>query len=169
MAASTQDVSNSYQDLYVVHSKKNENGNGLTKVTKESENASDKPKMFSFRKVGYSEISEFLGKWKRLISNPLNDKHNEEDSIYDMVQEDMPIHEMVKVVLAQKTNLQDSSQELEEAILESNKIFHEDFPGDFILEFKGERLGMFILNDIREKQEELNYFFKPGLKSFKWR
>ncbi len=160
MEASPKNADSSYQDLYVVHSQKQ------TETNDDLDNA---PKVFSFKNSGSVNLSSFFGKWRRLITNPFKDNHQEEATIYDIFKEDMPIHELVKMVLVQKDKLHASAQELQDAVLESNKIFHEDYPGDFILEFKGERLGMFILNNPRAGEEALNYIFKPGLKSFKWR
>ena len=50
----------------------------------------------------------------------------------------------------------------------SNKIFHEDYPGDFILEYQGKRLGLMLLDTCYDSNSEakLIYRFNPNLKSF---
>ena len=75
---------------------------------------------------------------------------------------------IIKSILSKKLNLPKDSEALIEAIEKSNKIFHEDYPADFILEYQGERLGMALL-DICYDSNRLPkpvYKFNENLKSF---
>jgi hypothetical protein len=75
---------------------------------------------------------------------------------------------MVKTVLSRILELPMDSKKLSNATENSNKIFHEDYPFDFILEYQGKRLGMMLLDICYNSNNEkkLIYRFNPNLKSF---
>ncbi|MDT0675851.1 hypothetical protein [Autumnicola musiva] len=165
-----------HQDLFVVHSQKKSYSDGYSATLEDTDTPSGKQKVFSLRNTSYSKISNLFKKWKKLIACPENDPHDGESTIYDIVQQEgnISLYQLINNVLAEKLNIAHDSPELEAAIHDSNKIFHEDFPGDFILEYEDDRLGMFLLEsqkklDQVESDEEVTYTFRPDYKSFKWR
>src|SRR5690606_33726857 len=86
--------------------------------------------------------------WKRLTLRPSSFPQNQNASIINIVDEEIGTlaSESIKTVLANHLDLPINSKKLSEVINDSFKIFHEDFPCDFILEFQGERLGMMMLD-----------------------
>ncbi len=113
-----------------------------------------------------------LGKfWEKLIHNPGAINKTPQTSISRILQEGKGISntQIIKSVLAKKLNLPENSEVLLSAIEKTRKIFHEDFPADFILEYKGERLGMALLDVCYDchNNQKLVYKFNEELKSFK--
>lgn len=63
-----------------------------------------------------------------------------------------------------------SEDELLLAVQKCTKIFHEDFPGNYILAYKGKKLGMFVLKCIPESSDSyaLTYFYHADLTDFNY-
>lgn len=109
--------------------------------------------------------------WNRLLFLPESFTHPPQTPINNIWLEETGISEvrLVRSVLAEKLGLPYNSTKLYIALEESHKIYHEDFPGDFVLEFKGERLGMAILDicyNINQVASPI-YRFNPEMKNFK--
>jgi hypothetical protein len=115
----------------------------------------------------FNSLSNF---WKRLVSNPLSFPQTPNSSISSMLEDEKEIlaANMVKTVLSRILELPMDSKKLSNATENSNKIFHEDYPFDFILEYQGKRLGMMLLDICYNSNNEkkLIYRFNPNLKSF---
>lgn len=152
---------NLVEDLY----KKNYRGNSFNK-----ENSSNE---FLYSNNHYqSEIyNNLMQFWKRLVARPSSYPQNQHLRISTILEEELGIQcsNLIKFILSRKLRLTEDSQELLQAIEACNQIFHEDYPGDFILEYNDERLGMMILANCGNSKNkfELEYKFNPGLKSFR--
>jgi len=109
--------------------------------------------------------------WNRLISKPESLSQVSNTKISEILKEEKGVcsSKMIKTVLAKELNLDINSQELLIAAEKSNQIFHEDFPGDYILEYMGNRLGLFLWDITYDASGKANvkYNFKPEIKSFK--
>src|SRR5690606_41347364 len=86
--------------------------------------------------------------WKKLIFNPQSFTHSPNSDINSILEEEIgPLaYDAINSVLSKKLELPLNSEELLKASEASIKIYHEDYPFDFILEYKGERLGMMMLD-----------------------
>lgn len=108
--------------------------------------------------------------WNRLISETLSFPHTPNSSISSMLddEKELLVSHAVRSVLSNHLELPLDSKKLFKLTQECNKIFHEDYPFDFILEYQGKRLGMLLLDKCynSENQEKLIYRFNPKLKSF---
>jgi hypothetical protein len=108
--------------------------------------------------------------WNRLVSRPQSFAQKPNSSISSMLDEEKNLlaSYFIRSVLSEKLELPLNSKKLSEAMQECNKIFHEDYPFDFILEYQGKRLGMLILDKCYDSnhQEKLLYRFRSNLKSF---
>jgi hypothetical protein len=116
--------------------------------------------------------SNFLSNfWNRLISKPESFSQHPSTEISKILEEEKGVSasKMINTVLSQKLNLDINSAELLDAAKKSNQIFHEDFPGDYILEYMGDRLGLFLWDISYDSNGKANveYKFRPKIKSFK--
>jgi len=119
-----------------------------------------------------NKITNYLSQfWKSLIHDPLslNQNHNVEICRILETETELLISESIKVVLSRELELPLNSNEISKAIEDSVKIFHEDYPYDFILEYNGRRLGMMLLDKCRNSNgvEEFIYKFNPDIKTFR--
>lgn len=109
--------------------------------------------------------------WKRLIFRPLSFSQDHNTPIINILKEETNLlaSNSIQSVLSTKLELPINSKKLSEVIKDTFKIFHEDFPWDFILEYRGERLGMMMLDKCLSSsgEEKLIYRFHPHLKSFR--
>ncbi|UJH91731.1 hypothetical protein LZ575_03345 [Antarcticibacterium sp. 1MA-6-2] len=109
--------------------------------------------------------------WKKLTSSPENFPQTPNTSISNILEEDMGVlaSNATKRVLANKLELSIDSIHLAKAIKDSFEIYHEDYPYDFILEYKGERLGMMLLDKCYNSNGEVKlvYRFNPNIISFR--
>jgi hypothetical protein len=132
-----------------------------------------KPSGISLGKVSNNLVNSFLNTWRNLMESPQIFPEQEETPISAYVINDNSKEEeeqMLSEVLCNSLNLESGSYSLSQAIEATNKIYHEDFPGSYIVEHQGERLGLFYLN-IRSRvngTSEVNYEFLPKVKSFKY-
>lgn len=108
--------------------------------------------------------------WKKLIFKPDIFPQSPNTSIYNILEEEKGemATNVISSVLSKKLELSLNSAALALAMENSIKIFHEDFPWDFILEYNGERLGMVLLDICYNSNNEPVpiYRFNPYLKSF---
>lgn len=108
--------------------------------------------------------------WNKLIFKPESFTLPPQTTINKIWSEETGISadKIITSILAEKFGLLNNSTELFNALEESHKIYHEDFPGDFVLEFQGERLGMAILDIcyISNQEARLIYRFNPEIKNF---
>ncbi len=115
----------------------------------------------------FNSINKF---WKRLVSKPLSFSQTPNASISSMLDEekDLLASHFIRSVLSKSLDLPLNSKKLSSAMQECNKIFHEDYPFDFILEYQGKRLGMLLLDKCydSDNQGKLLYRFRSNLKSF---
>jgi len=119
-----------------------------------------------------SSFNFFLNNfWNRLVTKPEAFKQQINTSVYHLLEEErgLAASNLIQTVLAKHLNISTASGELNKATLKSNKIYHEDFPGDFILEYNGDRLGLFLLDICQDSKgnHTTNYQFKSHIKSFK--
>lgn len=109
--------------------------------------------------------------WDRLLYKPQSFNQNPNAVISSILLEEKGIAatEVIKSVLSRRLNISKNSTRINNAIKETRKIFHEDFPADFILEYQGERLGMMLLDICYDsnKNPQPVYRFNTNLKSFK--
>lgn len=132
-----------------------------------------KPSGISLGKVSNHLVNSFLNAWQKLIDSPQVFPEQEETpiSVYVITENSKQEEEqMLSKVLCKSLNLASGSFALKQAIETTSKIYHEDFPGSYIVEHKGERLGMFYLN-IRNRvngASEVSYEFLPNVTSFKY-
>ncbi|MDT0686043.1 hypothetical protein [Autumnicola psychrophila] len=142
---------------------------GLKNSKKEDQKSSG----ISLGKVSSSLVNSFLNTWQKLIDAPQSFPEQELTPVSTyVIREDSQQAEesMLREILCNTLNLESGSYELTQALEVTNKIYHEDFPGSYILEYKGDRLGMFFL-DIRKRVNgisEVNYEFLPQVKTFKY-
>lgn len=120
--------------------------------------------------VRREEIDSFFSKWNRILMQSDCFKVSDKTPLSILVPGVNIInreHAMVRRVLSEKFDIP-VGPELISISKSCNRIFHEDFPGHFILEYKGKRLGMFFLNFCKEREGvfNLSYRFKNDLKSF---
>ncbi|MGA8855252.1 MAG: hypothetical protein WB492_13840 [Christiangramia sp.] len=124
----------------------------------------------SFENSSSEKNSIFSAFWEKLIHKPHSFTQTPNTSISTIMQESGGISTsgIIKSILSEKLNLPKDSEALIEAIEKSNKIFHEDYPADFILEYQGERLGMALLDICYDsnRQPKPVYKFNENLKSF---
>jgi len=108
--------------------------------------------------------------WNRLVSKPQSFPQNRNASISSLLEEEkgILISRFIGSVLSGILELPLDSKKLSNAVENSNKIFHEDYPFDFILEYQGKRLGMMLIDISYNSKSEakLIYKFNPNLKSF---
>lgn len=139
----------------------------------------DRPRLEIFRptkakNLGNNKIngfSEYLNQfWNRLVAKPESFPQQPSSCISEILAEEKRIsaNEMIAKVLSDKLKLAQDSEEVLKAVKESTQIFHEDFPGDFILEYNGTRLGLFLLDVCYDSGSNAVpiYRFRPNLKSF---
>lgn len=109
--------------------------------------------------------------WNKLVAYPESFNQTPNIDISTLLEEEKGISssKLVSSVLSQKLTLANNSTELLIAVEKCHKIFHEDFPGDFILEYNGNRLGLFLMDICYDSQGKANveYKYKPEIKSFK--
>lgn len=108
--------------------------------------------------------------WNRLVSKPQSFPQKQNTSISSLLEEEKGIlaSRVIRSVLSEILEFPIDSKNLTNAMQNSNKIFHEDYPGDFILEYQGKRLGMMLLDTCYNSNSEAKqkYRFNPNLKSF---
>ncbi|HKL36800.1 MAG TPA: hypothetical protein VJ899_10955 [Salegentibacter sp.] len=143
------------------------NDDDLLLQTQKEELPIDFPKSGNKTKSNFSNLTAF---WKRLVSKPQSLPQSSNSSIISILEEEKNISptQIIKTVLSKKLELPLDSIKLSKALEKSNKIFHEDYPFDFILEYEGKRLGMILLDRCynSENEEKLIYRFNSDLKSF---
>lgn len=120
--------------------------------------------------TGNYHSSSFTDFWKKLIFQPESFAQPQSTSIYNILEEEKGelAGSIVSSVLSRKLELSTNSTALLKAIEKSIKIFHEDYPWDFIIEYNGERLGMVMLDICYNSSNKAIpiYRFNPQLKSF---
>ena len=143
------------------------NDDDLLLQTQKEELPIDFPKSGSKTKSNFSNLTAF---WKRLVSKPQSLPQSANSSISSILEDEKTISptQIIKTVLSKKLELPIDSIKLSIALEKCNKIFHEDYPFDFILEYEGKRLGMILLDRCynSENEEKLIYRFNSDLKSF---
>ncbi|WP_026839410.1 hypothetical protein [Gillisia sp. JM1] len=131
-------------------------------------NVEKKTNSYNWKIEGIETLNSF---WNRLVSDPESFNQNLGENISTILEKEKMLSASLKVqsVLSRELLLANNSELLLNAIEKCNKIFHEDFPGDFILEYNGNRLGMFLLEICYDFQNKANidYKFNPEIKSFK--
>lgn len=116
-------------------------------------------------------IPEYLNRfWNRLVVTPRKLDEKPSSPISEILPQEKKnlADRMIVKVLSAKLKLTKDSAEILKAKKESTKIFHEDFPGDFILEYNGTRLGLFLLDTCYDADNNATqvYKFRSDLKSF---
>ncbi|MCM4156117.1 hypothetical protein [Gramella sp. AN32] len=124
-----------------------------------------------FGKVSEQEINSFYNTWRTLVMNPLSFSYNNKASVEQIIlQEESKFHEteILKIILSKELDLPIESNYLKNKIADCNKIFHEDFPGNYILELNGSRLGLFVLSICKNNSGNFNlrYTFKSDVTRF---
>lgn len=143
--------------------KKDELNQDFFKLVKEKEEP-EKPKLNGF--------SEYLNQfWNRLIAKPEGTSQPPNSYISEILEEEekkISANKVIAGVLSDRLKLAKNSAGVLKAIKESTQIFHEDFPGDFILEYKEKRLGLFLLDICYNSNHDAIpvYRFRADLKSF---
>jgi len=141
--------------------------NSLLGQIKKEEFESDFP-FTSTKGRNFNHLSTF---WKRLIFKPGRLAQTPGSSISDILEEETNISatNFIRTVLSKNLHLPNESPKISMALEKCNKIFHEDYPFDFILVLDGKRLGMILLDKCYDSENEVRfvYRFNPDLKSFK--
>lgn len=119
--------------------------NGLKPVSINEELHKDIPEV-NLHTIGNKNFWNHF--WRRLVYTPLSFPQSPNTPISTILEEDMSrlATDSIRSILSKKFELLTSSEELTSALENVSKIFHEDFPYDFILEYKGERLGLMVLD-----------------------
>ena len=116
-------------------------------------------------------FSILISFWNRLVAAPKNFPQAAHTKISCLLETEKVAlaDKKTKSVLAKILDLPIDSEKLIKAAAKTNKIFHEDYPFDFILEYQNKRLGMMLLDVCynEKNQEKIGYKFNPELKSFK--
>lgn len=133
-----------------------------------AKNITSKPVVLG--QVEEEKIESFFAKWNRILIQSDYFKVSDKTPLSKLVSGENIIHKertMVKRVLSEKLDMP-MGPEVTNIAKSCKRIFHEDFPGHFILEYNGKRLGMFFLNFCKEREGvfNLSYHFKKDLKSF---
>ena len=135
-----------------------------------SKNAKEKLPVDFSQKVKIKNFNFLNNFWNRLLFKPQSFPQKQNASISSLLEEEIGIlaSRSIKSALAETLELPIDSKKLFNAIQNSNKIFHEDYPGDFILEYQGKRLGMMLLDICYNSNNEAKpvYRFNPNLNSF---
>ena len=143
------------------------NDDNLLLQTQKEDSPIDLPQSDSRNKNYFSNLTAF---WKRLVSKPKSLPQSSNSSISSILEDEKKIspNQIIKTVLSRKLELPLDSTKLSIALEKCNKIFHEDYPFDFILEYEGKRLGMILLDRCynAKNEEKLIYRFNSNLKSF---
>lgn len=142
----------------------------LPKVNNKTVAKSITSKPIVLGQVRREEIDSFFSKWNRILMQSDCFKVGDKTPLSILVPGESIIKKeqaIVKRALAEKFDMP-MGPEVTNISKSCNRIFHEDFPGHFILEYKGKRLGMFFLNFCEEYEGvfKLSYRFKNDLKSF---
>lgn len=126
----------------------------------------------NFGKRTEKEVAVFFSRWQRLIAIPESFPQDANTPISDFIlQKEIHflINDMNKAVIS--AHLQDTGEQdnIAETNKSSTKIFHEDYPGSYILAYNKKRLGMFRLSICRRDNGtyEMSYKFDPTILSFK--
>lgn len=128
--------------------------------------------IYSSQKFQTKKIKNFnlLNFWNKLILTPESFSSGHKTPIHAILEKEIAISsiEIISSVLSEKFEFPLNSEILSIAVEDSRKIYHEDYPYDFVLEYKGERLGMVILDFCSNSNEEASpqYRFNPHIKSF---
>ncbi|WP_139374863.1 hypothetical protein [Salegentibacter holothuriorum] len=138
----------------------------------ESKKEEEHKNLFQESKSKKSRIFNFINNfWNRLVAYPTNFSQSANSKIINILETEKVIlaDNKIKSVLAKILGLPIDSKSLQKAVANTNKIFHEDYPFDFILEYQGKRLGIMLLDVCRDlnNKEEIVYKFNPEIKSFK--
>ena len=141
---------------------------GLVSKTVKEKSPIGFSKEVEIKKIKYFKfLNDF---WNRLIFKPQSFPQNKNASISSLLEEEKGIlvSHFIRSVLSEILELPIDSKKLSEAVQNSNKIFHEDYPFNFILEYQGKRLGMMFLDICYNSNSEakLIYRINPNLKSF---
>lgn len=118
------------------------------------------------------EIADFISKWQRLIAFPESFPQDAKTAIGDLgLQKENLLLEnnMIKGIISAHLEEADGQDNITAAIESSTKIFHEDFPGSYILTYNRKRLGMFRLSICKNDNGTyvMSYKFNPKITSFK--
>lgn len=109
--------------------------------------------------------------WNKLIKTPQSYIQKPNTDISKILSEENGLcsNNLLSSVLSNKLEIPENSSALKSALEKCNKIFHEDFPGDFVLEYSGDRLGMFLVDICYDSQgnSKLLYRFRPEIKNFR--
>ncbi len=142
-----------------------------TKTDRQSKEFFQTDKEKNILDIKISSFSDHLSHfWNLLIARPESLSQKPNSCISEILEEEEgnSAKEMITKILSEKLSLEKDSAEVLKAVEKSNQIFHEDFPGDFILEYNGTRLGLFLSDVCYDSSNEATpiYRFKPDLKSF---
>ncbi|MDT0650125.1 hypothetical protein [Autumnicola edwardsiae] len=176
MKENSEVLHSSYPDPYLVQNEDNAvevTKSGSETGLKDYKKQDQKSTGISLGKVSNDLLSSFKETWHKLVHSPQSfpEKDDTPISTY-VIHEDSREEEerMLSTVLSDLLDLQPHSEGLLKALENTNKIYHEDFSGSYILEHNRERLGIFFL-EVRNcvnGTSEVSYEFLPGLKSFKY-
>ncbi len=143
----------------------------LHTTTTDEKTEYNKPGGIALGSIKKNMMHSFTTWWERLITAPESFSQSDDTPLSKMViQKESQIYEneLVNGVMSRFLNLAVDSVELSRAVKKSNKIFHEDFPGNYILEYNGKRIGMFCLRAEAGLNNSLDvgYEFYPKVQSF---
>ena len=146
--------------------------NSVLSVAKQHTNIQLKERKIFVGKISKKEVDIFLSNWQILITHPEGFPQDASTPISKFLPPKISvslIDEMVETVISAHHNLACNQEELAEAMKKSNKIFHEDYPGSYILMCNRKRLGMFMFSVCNNDNStyRVSYQFNSKITSFK--
>nr|WP_031425155.1 hypothetical protein [Flavimarina sp. Hel_I_48] len=143
----------------------------IYKATNAQQQEARRVKGLSFGTLRKDMMHAFYSLWQNLVSNPESNEEADEALLTRFIlKEEGAIYEndFLWKVLMDNLKLSEDSEELNHAFQNCTKIYHEDYPGSFVLMHNGRRLGICFLNIEKGINDtvEVSYQFNSNLTSF---
>lgn len=109
----------------------------------------NRAKGLSFGSMDADIINSFYSFWQNLILHPKSVNDGDETPLTSLIiKKEGHIYEskFLHEVLAETLQLGETDPAIDQAIKQCTKIYHEDYPGSYVLAYQGKRLGLCFLN-----------------------
>lgn len=131
----------------------------------------NRAKGLSFGSMGADIINSFYAFWQNLIVHPESNKGSDKTPLTSLIiKKEGSIYEsnFLHEVLAENLQLVETDPEVDKAVKQCTKIYHEDYPGSYVLAYQGKRLGICFLNVIKgvNNTVEVSYQFNSKITRF---
>ncbi|HEA31084.1 MAG TPA: hypothetical protein ENH91_14015 [Leeuwenhoekiella sp.] len=143
----------------------------LHKLTTVERQEAHRAKGLSFGSISNNMMNSFNSFWQKLILSPESNKEADNTSLNQLIiKKEGSIYEndFLRGVLAETLQLDEKSSLLNKALDTCTKIYHEDYPGSYVIAYEGKRLGICFVNVEKGVQDtvEVSYQFNPNLTRF---